>query len=507
MQKKNQLKEYAFKLYNEHKDDKNLRVVKNIIWEALEELIDNYGQFMTEENINKVFQTRYTVKIDESFSNFRRGYKYFNKDGSLAKKEDYNITVSYPMYENEQGSVNRWQNEFSLKIDDHQREFFQDYLMGNKNLNDVEPDKDFEKLVKDNFKLILQHEMTHAMSAIEITRYDRKKKKVFALNIFERGKSYVHDIWGGLHCYSEKFDKNGVIDLDKSVKKDFMLLHEGITEYIAFNMKKEKVINLMGFDNYGEEYIIPAYTPAVWLAGCIDALNDNFLLKAYYGGSKVTEKQENYKQIKRKTWYFFNLLQETYDYYLDIREDAQILFELEDKLGNLKAVANSLGISNDRLKELSTSEKENILKNINYTELWKDVLNNEENNDSALSVVSQYAKTQICYDDMVVDFENIEKKRDKNLEYIPIALSGIAKFLYKDYNKKVSNNLISNEKKQEFNKCLCNLLDFDKTWYQYLAYEDCVDDIKNERLIYDELKEKYNKKLKTENNLDDIMIF
>ena len=64
MQKKNQLKEYAFKLYNEHKDDKNLRVVKNIIWEALEELIDNYGQFMTEENIKKAVEELFNVKVD-----------------------------------------------------------------------------------------------------------------------------------------------------------------------------------------------------------------------------------------------------------------------------------------------------------------------------------------------------------------------------------------------------------------------------------------------------------
>jgi len=495
MQKKNYLKAYAYELYNKHKDDKNLRVVKNIFWESLEELIDNYGQFMSTENIDKVFETRYTIKIEDAFSSFRRGYKYFDKNGSLVKNENYNITISYPVYENEQSNVKRWQNEFDLELDEYQAQFIQDYLFGDKNLQNDEVDISFQKIVKENVKIILQHEMSHAMSNIEIIEYNHKKKKIFQLNFIERHSSYVHNIWGGLHCYSDKLDKDGKIQVEYARKKDFMLLHEGITEYIAYNMKKEKILSLAGFDHYGDEYILPAYTPLVWLAGCINALNDNFLIKAYYNGTEVAMQQNNLKQIKRKSWYFLRLLQETADLYSDMREDVDILFELEDKLANLKSLANSLGISNDRLQKLCSNEIDKLIKNINYEDLWKEVLYDSNDAINTISVVELYAKTKLCYDDMVKDYECIEGKHQKNLTYIPYALSNIAKYLYNDYEKKLSKNTLNDQSLKEFHKCFFNLLDFEHTWKEYLAYEDSELNIENEKALYDNLKNKYLQKI------------
>ena len=50
-----ELKEYAIKKFNEVKNDKKFKPVKSILLPALLELIDNYGDYMSTQNIDKVF--------------------------------------------------------------------------------------------------------------------------------------------------------------------------------------------------------------------------------------------------------------------------------------------------------------------------------------------------------------------------------------------------------------------------------------------------------------------
>lgn len=503
MDKITELKQYAREEFEKRKDFPKLKRVKGVILEAIDEIIENYSQYVDEHSIDKALRVNYKVKIyNEKDAESNGVYVPLSVVFNKYKKEVYGekgtIIVYYPVDEYSEASA-ELKDEFDVKLNKKQSKSFKDYIVDMEPLKIRENTKKQEEElhnIKQNYFSILQHEILHSMCKKELVPYSQELEAFYStpLDSQEMPAFYLFD--GGFPLEMVNLKDESRIDYDKMKSFYLIQLHEGLTEYLAFSMKKKPVKRMAGFQNYGETYISPAYAPFVWFVGALNALNDNKLIDAYFKGKDIILNEKNdFESIMKNVKPFLSCLSNIMDFSEDIDFLNCSILDLDDLYIKLYDSGLSMGDLDRELLEI----KENLNKEKDYEDIEESFYKTDRKKlDNIDDIVYYLAQGEIIGQKMREDIDELQKALEYEVEKFGDIFENTVEYLYYDYTKKLKSDNISNSQKQEFIKCLKNFVNFDYTWADYLTLDALDEYYFDFKSSIDVMGEKFRTKEKEE---------
>lgn len=481
MDKITELKQYASEEFEKRKDATELRKVRGIILEAINEIIENYYQYIDKDSIDRALQMNYKVKIyaekdEDSSGAYTHMDKIFDKNNKNIYGENGTILIYYPFDEYSEETAPQ-REEFDLNLDKNQSNFFNNNIVNLEQFKVEELTEEQKKEnynIKQNYFLTLQHEILHSMCKKEVAPHSKDIDTFFEIDsdLSKEKSFYLFDGGFPLEIVNLKNDK--IIDYDNnSSQLYFLQLHEGLTEYLTFSMKKRPIERIIGFQSFGEgyKYASPAYGPFVWFMGALNALNNNKFMEAYFQGRKITsDEKNNFQNIIRDIKPFLECLNNivTFTKEIDFLNSELLNFNTDElyrklygeKLSKHAIESKIVEIKNKILSEKGYEEIENSFYKTDSSTLTK----NED-------IIYYLAQMEIVRQEFSNNIDELQESLDYETDRFGDVFEKTLDYLYEKYSEKVKNKDLDNLQKKEFVKCFKNLLNFDYTWEEYLLSE------------------------------------
>lgn len=503
MNKIETLKKYTIDKFEKEKNKDNLKLVKNFFLDAIIPVIENYGDFLEQKNIDHAFQTQYAIKLldDEDLGDYFLSLQAFDKQGNKVFNKNGKVVLRYPIDEFSYATL----DHYDKIIEEVASDFFNGTQIENANADAIK----FNQDIKDNMVLLLRHELTHAMCntqgdtmKMNILKYLPTKDKLNFLkgfNFLRPSRFYMFD--GGIFVGDAGLCDRIVDSQDYNIQ-DNQCIVEGITEYISYNIQAP-VKALKGFRNFGNDIVFPSYTPYVWLVGCVNTIYDNVLIKSYYGGFEYAK--DNLKTIKKALSICSGIVPIVHNLET-INDELEYLYNLVDgsSAEDYIDALQEYGLSKERIEHKVAQKRVELQKQYDDDELFDLFMASDLSKCTKIGeIIELYAINLIMKDAIWQEIDCCENKIANYSNLLSQSLSKSTKQLVSCYNDELFKGNISPKMQAEFNKCFSNYLNYEDTWNSYLDLNALSSKYGfNEDEIVDILQDLKSKYLSQDNDLE-----